>query len=178
MQEYDFVVVSEEWLAKSFDYGTMRHKANGGNDTPAYAHSGSLPYSSLTASRLSVVGEVAAHLYFGVDPESTTYFVERTQAAYEDLRANADLTVNGRKVEVRNATDASRPIPIKEKDVAAGAIVVQVLVQMSGGRPTGRVYFLGWADAVKDYEGCYIKRNGTAYKSFKRDMSDLAGVLV
>lgn len=173
MEAYDFVTVSEQWLARSKSLGTQRESLNGGNDTPAYAHNGVLPYTSLTASRLAVVAEVGAHFYFEVDPESTVFVVDRTEANYERLRANADLTWQGRKIEVRNATSPSRPIPIKEKDVAANAIVVQTFVEMSGGRPTGRVYFLGWADAAIDYYKCGFKRNGTAYKAYKKPMADL-----
>lgn len=179
----EFIEIDNTWLERAKQYGTERDAQNGGNDTAAYRHNGPLPYSSLTASRLAVVGEVAAHLYFGVDPSTTTYVFKREDYARAGIKNNADLTVNGRKVEVRNATNPSRPIPIKEKDVKANAIVVQVYVEMetlaSGGKkPTGKVYFLGWADAPVDYNKTSNKRNGTAYKAYKRPMSDLSGVLV
>jgi hypothetical protein len=175
--ETDYVIVDDVWLARAKDYGTQRESLNGGNDTAAYRHNGSLPYSSLTAQRLAVVGEVAAHFYFGVEAEDTVFVVDRTAADYEALRANADLTVGGRKIEVRNSTDPARPLPIKQKDVAANALVVQVHVQMEAGRPTGKVFFLGWADAAQDYAKCLHKRNGTGYKAYKRSMADLAPLL-
>jgi hypothetical protein len=174
---FECVIVDDAWLSRAKAYGTQRESLNGGNDTAAYRHNGSLPYSSLTAQRLAVVGEVAAHFYFKVDPEATTFVVDRTAADYEALRANADLTVGGRKIEVRNSTNPARPLPIKQKDVAAKALVVQVHVQMQDRKPTGRVYLLGWADAVEDYKKCSNVRNGTAYKAYKRPMADLAPLL-
>lgn len=171
------VFVSNEWLAKAKDWGTERVQVNGGNNTPAYAHTGRLPYSNLTANRLAVVAEVGAHLLFGVDPEATTFVVDRTAANYEALRTNADLVVAGRKIEVRNSAVTTSPLPIKQKDVAANAIVVQAHVEMKDKRPTGRVYFLGWADAATDYAITLKKRHGTAYRFAKREMETLDALL-
>lgn len=167
--------VSKDWLAKSKQYGTQRDAANGNNDTPAYAHNGRLPYTSLTASRLAVVGEVAAHFYLGVDPEATVFYVDRSVANYWALKANADLKVNGRKVEIRNSARMDSPLPIKEKDKNVNAIVIQVHVEIDNGRPTGKVYFIGWREG-KDYRPDRAKR-GTDYRHVKNDMADLKAVL-
>ena len=171
--EPEVVTVPAEWIAKAKEFGTQRDALNGGNDTPAYAHNGPLPYSSLTASRLAVLAEVAVHFYLGVDPEATVFVVDRTAANYQALKAAADLEWHGRKIEVRNSTRETSPIPIKEKDVAANAIVIQAHVVMKDGRPTGEVKILGWADAAKDYERCFTKRAGTAYKVVKKPLSRL-----
>jgi hypothetical protein len=171
------VFVPEEWLAKAKKYGEQRVALNGGNDSAGYRHDGKLPLSNLTANRLAVVGEIGALLYFGLDPNDTVFVVERSAANYKALRANADLMVGGRKVEVRNAVRRTSPIPIRPKDVAADAVVVQTMVEMDGGKPTGWVYFLGWADAKADYQHAANKRHGVAYKAIKRDMADLGGLL-
>lgn len=177
---YDSITVPAEWLAKAKQYGTQRDLQNGGNDTPAYAHNKPLPYSSLTASRLAVVAEVAACLYFGVDPESITFVVDRSAANYASLRASADLTVNGHLVEVRNSTRQGSPLPIKSKDAKAGAYVVQAHVVMEptetgGKRPTGEVVFLGWQPG-SGYRPEQAYR-GTDYRHTKLPMSDLTAVL-
>lgn len=172
--DYDYIDLDSTWLAFSKQAGTERDSLNGGNNTPAYAHNNPLPYSSLTAARLAVVGEVAGHFYLGVDPNNTVFVVDRTEANYAALKASADLTVGGRKIEVRNCAVPTSPLPIKEKDVAANAIVIQVHVEMAEGKPTGKVYFLGWADAAKDYEKTRTKISGTAYKYLKRNMGDLS----
>lgn len=176
----EYVLVTEEWLAKAKTYGSQRNALNGGNDTPAYAHTGRLPYSSLTASRLAVVAEVGAHFYFGVDPESTVFVVDRTEANYEALRASADLMVNGWNVEVRNSARTTSPLPIKEKDNKPNKIVVQAHVEMEptetgGSRPTGRVFFLGWRYGT-DYVPWRAKA-GTSYMAIKNDVADLKKVL-
>ena len=167
--------VDEQWLAFAKAIGDMREDANGNNDTPAYNHNATLPFTSRTASRLAVVGEIAGHFYFGVDPESTVFFVDRTEANYKALKAAADLTVNGRKVEIRNSARTTSPLPIKEKDRDADAIVIQVHVEMADKRPTGKVYFLGWREG-KDYRPAQAKA-GTDYRHVKHPMSDLKAVL-
>jgi len=169
------VSVSNEWLLKAHAYGTQRNNLNGGNDTPAYAHNGRLPFSSLTASRLAVVAEVGAHFYFKVDPEATVFVVDRTDANYEALRAAADLEVNGWQVEVRNATKRTSPLPIKDKDNKPNKVVVQARVVMENGRPTGEVEFLGWRYGT-DYRASEAKR-GTDYRHYKYDMAEIHDVL-
>ena len=171
---FESVQVPAEWVQKAKDIGTARDSKNGGNDTAAYAHTGRLPYSSLTASRLAALGEVAAHFYFGVDPEGTEFVVDRTEANYKALKANADLRVNGYKIEVRNCANKSNPIPVKKKDADANAIVVQVHVEMDveGKRPTGKVEFIGWRNAATSYRPQHARR-GTDYREWKLPMSDL-----
>lgn len=85
------------------------------------------------------------------------------------------------KYEIRRAHYENSGIPVRRKDVNAGAIIVQAYVGYEN-RPDGkirtnnRIKLLGWTDAVEDY-GTTVP---TRYQSYdtrtqynKRPMSDL-----
>lgn len=155
------VELSKDQMAFAARVGTLRTEENKNKRDIACYDSNRFNLSSEQANRLGVVVELATAKYLGLPeevlrgerPEVWAAFVEEKD--YGLYLGQPDLLG---VIECRRANRTSSPIPLRRKDVEAGAIVVQGYVDYIQNPETGRVIvtpevqFLGWSDAAADWK--------------------------
>lgn len=157
------VTLSKEEMRMAGNLGTLRTYENRNRqDIPDY-DADRFNLTNLQNNVLAVMGEMGSVKYLGFDDEVVQN--KRTdiwagwvpEADYELLKQPDIAGV----IEVRTCRKRSNPVPVRWKDVNAGAIILHVYVDFDwtedGTRvkPTGEVEILGWADAKADW------KNGT-----------------
>jgi hypothetical protein len=158
------VTVEKDLLSKCRQWGTERVAENtGGKNAKAYDHNKKLPWDNLRANRYAVVAEVAVAQWLGFDPYALTWVHRKVDGKYDkSLHTDADIQYGKHKVEVRNTSHVSNPIPVKHKDIKADALVVQAYVETNeAGTPTGKVILTGYVKATTG------KRVGTYNKELR-----------
>lgn len=153
------VTLTKEEMAFAAKVGTLRTNENKNRADIACYDSNRFNLTSEQANRLGVVVELATAKYLGLSeevlrgerPDVWAAFVEEKD--YGTYLGQPDLLG---VIECRRANRKSSPIPLRRKDVQAGAIVVQGYVdyvQTATGRITvpAEVEFLGWSDARADW---------------------------
>jgi len=104
---------------------------------------------------LSVLAEIGAAAWLGVDPSTLVLFEARNNGVLQKAK-NPDVG----NIEVRRGTGDVR---VYGKDYWTNAAVLQVDVELIDGFVTGNVHILGWADARKDW-GQHVPRRRTELK--------------
>lgn len=154
------VTLTKEEAAFAAKVGTLRTMENKNKRDIACYDSNRFNLDSEQANRLGVLVELATAKYLGLPeevlrgerPDVWAAFVETKD--YSKYLGQPDLLG---VIECRRANRTSSPIPLRRKDVEAGAIVVQGYVdyiQKPNGRiiVTPEVQFLGWSDAAADWQ--------------------------
>lgn len=116
--------------------------------------------TSLQANCVGVVAELAVAKWLGYPEEVLHGERPDIWAAFvkeEDYGLYLGQPDIAGIIEVRRAHKRTSPIPIRKKDVRAGALLIQPYVDINyldNGRINceHRVELLGWADAVEDYK--------------------------
>lgn len=114
--------------------------------------------TSMQANRVGVVAEMAVVKWLGLPEEVLMNQCPEVWAGYvpssEYHKYLGQPDILG-VVEVRRAHRRSNPIPIRKKDVRAGAILVQAYVDLTWNSTkviaSNEVELLGWADAPVDW---------------------------
>lgn len=159
------VELSKEEMAFAAKVGTLRTQENKNRRDIADYDTNRFNLTSEQANRLGVVVELATAKYLGLPeevlrgerPEVWAAFVEEKD--YKTYLGAPDIAG---VIECRRANRTSSPIPLRRKDVEAGAIVVQGYVDYIQSPETGRiivtpeVQFLGWSDAAADWASATV----------------------
>jgi hypothetical protein len=179
------VELSKEELALAYEWGKQRAAimANAWNKA-GYARGkkkGSTHHTAEQQEALAIAAEIAGCKLMSVD-----YLDPDMYTAVAHLDANGHLPASCKVPdvagiwEIRRVETASAPIRMWRKDKTAGAYVLSAFVEhthLDNGRitPTGKVTFLGWADAAVDYDK-FVGRDGVAKRHLKKAMDLLPGI--
>lgn len=151
MNKTETVRVSEALLKAAKAVHEARQEQNkSGKDAGEYNHSLTKGrYTPERAAFYGVIGEMAVYEWLGysIHDGRVQWVVERDENGKypAGLRKNADLTVRGTKIEVRNSDNPNNDLAVKHKDVRADALNLQVHVHVDeAGEPTGEVTLVGW----------------------------------
>lgn len=140
--------------------GTLRTEENKNKQDIACYDTNRFNLTSEQANRLGVVVELATVKLLGLPEDVQAGLRPDVWAAFvkeEDYGLYLGQPDIAGIIECRRANRRSSPIPLRRKDVEAGAIVVQGYVdysQNAQGRITvsQEVEFLGWSDAAADWQ--------------------------
>lgn len=144
------VLLDGDTIEKCKQWAAARQEQNTGHgDAREYRNNAVMKYTSEEANLYGLMGEVAVCQWLGLPVDQQRWVVYRdSDGRYEEsLSKNADLFFAGRKVEVRNITYLESPLKIKDKDIAADALMVKVYVEVEDGQATGKVTLMGWTNA-------------------------------
>lgn len=141
------------------ELGRLRTEENKGRQDIADYKQEAFNLTSMQANRVGVLAEMAVAKWLGLPeevlmnqcPDIWAGYVPSSE--YDKYLGQPDILG---VIEVRRAHRRSSPIPIRRKDVRAGAILIQPYVDITwnGNKiiADNTVELLGWADAPVDYQ--------------------------
>ena len=150
---------TQEEISFIANTGEARHIEMRGVGNIAAYNNNAATLTPLQADRLGVMAEAAVAKWLGLDITNLPLDIWPSFVKKEDLKKynNGDVFHNGIKYEVRRVEKLGNPVPIREKDIEAGVIIIQVYVPYSkkaNGRitiPTEAI-IVGFCNTTSDYE--------------------------